>query len=102
MNYLRWLNFKATVSEIFEWIVHMIIAIILLVFKVIRFGIFLISSAISYVFGLFLVFGFYFAFTVFKEILSGTAITKTTHFGFFLLFFVVPILFGVIREIARD
>ena len=101
MDYMQWLNIKATVIDLIEKILKVILWIVILILKIIRFGIFLISSIGYYIFSLFFIFGMYFCFTVVTEMMNGVAFSNTTNKISFVMFFIVPLVFGVIKELTK-
>lgn len=101
MDYIAWLNFKETLKDIaggfvtvFKWIISVVVMII-------RFVIYIASSFGLAIMSVTFPFGIYFCYTVIHEMVKGIPFMKTSHFGFFLLFFIVPIVLAIVREISK-
>jgi hypothetical protein len=101
MNYITWLNIKATLIDIFTFILNVFKWILFAVLMMFRFIIYVASSFAFAILSIAFPFGTYFCVTVVKELMNGVPIMETSNFGFFLLFFVVPIGLAIVREIAK-
>lgn len=100
MSYLTWLKTKDRLNDIVDvmyivtkWIVSTIISIArLIIYSISSFGVAIL--------GIFFPLGIYFCFTVLSEVFKGVPLLETSFFGFFLLFFIAPLAFAVVREIT--
>lgn len=100
MSYLTWLKIKANLNDISSAVYSLIKWIISAIITVARFMIYAISSLGVAIFGITFPLGIYFFFKVVSETMKGVPLVETSYFGFFLLFFIAPVTFAVVREIA--
>lgn len=100
MDYIRWLNFKETLKDIAGIIFNVFKWIVFVIFTIIRFIIFIFSSFGLAIFGIVFPFGIYFCFTVVCDLMKGVPLIKTSNYGLFLLFFVVPLILAFVRELC--
>jgi len=105
MDYSTYLKVKYTAKKtgkgLFKVISKIIKFILSVIINLCRFGLYIISSLIVCVFGIGFPAGICFAFIVAKEMLNGTPFFETSKWGLFLLFFAVPLVFGVIKTITK-
>ncbi len=100
MSYISYFNFKEFLKDIAGYILAFFKWLALTIIKIARFVVYAISSLGVVIFGIAFPAGIYFCYRVFAEMINGVPLTETTYFGFFLLFFVAPLVFGIVREIV--
>lgn len=101
MKYIEWLEAKETAKEIGKNAVGIVIKAVLFIVRLARVFLFAICSLALAIFGISFLPGCYFAYRVVIEMLQGTPFLQTEYYGFFLLFFCVPLVLVGIREIAK-
>lgn len=100
MSYLTWLKIKDRLNDVGSILFSIIKWIAFAIITVVRFIIYAVCSFGVAFLGIFFPFGIYFCFTVVSELLKGVPFWKTSNAGLFLLFFVAPLIFAIVREIA--
>lgn len=102
MKYITWLKLKAEVDYFGSIVLDLLKKIATIIITLARFVIYCISSIGTAALGIAFPFGMYFCYTVIKEyFFHDVPLMETTYMGFFLLFFVCPLVLGVIREISK-
>ena len=101
LSYLTWLKIKDSLNDVGSVLFSLIKWIAFAIITIVRFIIYAISSFGVAIFGIAFPFGIYFCFTVVTELMNGVPLMKTNYFGFFLLFFVVPLMLAIVREITK-
>jgi len=101
LSYLTWLKIKDRLNDVGSVLFSIIKWIAFAIITVVRFIIYAVSSFGVAILGVAFPFGIYFCYTVVTEVIKGVPLMKTSYFGFFLLFFVSPLILAIVREIAK-
>ncbi len=102
MTNLKKMKLKDFLSTSLDNIKDCFIFILSILFFIMKKIIFLGSSFLIAIFSIFLPFGLYFSLTVIYELFKGVPLSKTSNWGFAVLFFVIPVILMIVNVLTKD